>query len=181
MAGNAQRLLRYNVAMSLDGFIAGPKGEYDWIIPDPTIDFAALFRQFDTAVVGRRSYETMLAEGQTPSSMGMKVFVASTTLRAEDHPAVTILNSGVTEAIAKLKAQQGKDIWLFGGGVLFRSLLDAGLVDMVELAVVPVLLGGGVRLLPEGRLWPLRFKESKTLPSGIQMLSYFAGPEATQA
>ncbi len=136
MAGKAHRLLRYNVAMSLDGFIAGPKGEYDWIVPDPTIDFAALLRQFDTAVVGRHSYEAMLAEGQTPSNMGMKVIVASTTLRPEDHPAVTIINSGVTETIAKLKAQQGKDIWLYGGGMLFRSLLDDGLVDLVELAVV---------------------------------------------
>jgi dihydrofolate reductase len=71
-----------------------------------------------------------------------------------------------------LKAQPGKDIWLFGGGVLFRYLLDAGLVDAVDVVVMPVLLGNGVPLLPEGRRRRLHLEESKTLPSGILMLSY---------
>src|ERR1700694_498462 len=132
------RRLRYSVAMSIDGFIAGPKGEYDWIVADPTIDFGALFRQFDTVIMGRRSFETMKAEGQTPASLGMKAFVVSTTLQPEDHPGITVLNSEVADAVAEIKAQPGKDIWLYGGGVLFRGLLDAGLVDTVELAVIPV-------------------------------------------
>jgi dihydrofolate reductase len=51
--------------------------------------------------------------------------------------------------VEKLKAEPGKDIWLFGGGSLFRSLLALGLVDTVEVAVIPVLLGGGVPLLPD--------------------------------
>ena len=50
------RRLRYQVAVSLDGFIAGPKGEYDWIVMDPSIDFGALFKEFDTAVMGRKTY-----------------------------------------------------------------------------------------------------------------------------
>jgi dihydrofolate reductase len=166
------RRLRYNVAMSLDGFIAGAKGEYDWIIPDSTIDFGALFRQFDTAVMGRRSYETMLAEGQSPASLGMKVFVVSTTMQAADHPEVTVLGSEAAETVAQLKAQSGKDIWLYGGGILFRSLIDAGLVDMVEIALVPVMIGSGIAVLPKGRRWPLHLTESKVLPSGIVMLKY---------
>jgi dihydrofolate reductase len=109
--------------------------------------------------------------------MKMKVVVVSTTLDAAQHKDVTILSSGVAEAVTALKAESGKDIWLFGGGVLFRSLLDAGLVDSVELAVSPVLLGSGVRLLPEGRRWPLRLTDCKTMPkSGIVMLKYAAGP-----
>ena len=171
------RRLRYNVAMSLDGFIAGPKGEYDWIIPDPTIDFGALFRQFDTVVMGRRSFETMQAEGQSAATLGMKAFVVSSTLRPEDHPDVTVLASGVLEAIAGLKAQTGKDIWLYGGGVLFRSLLDAGLVNRVEVAVIPVLIGSGIPVLPEGLRRALRLLESKALPSGIVMLKYAAASE----
>lgn len=51
------RRLRYQVAVSLDGFIAGPNGEYDWIVTDPAIDFAALYKEFDTAVMGRKTYE----------------------------------------------------------------------------------------------------------------------------
>jgi dihydrofolate reductase len=104
--------------------------------------------------------------------------VVSTKLDPAQHNDVTILSSGVAEAVAELKAEPGKDIWLFGGGVLFRSLLDASLVDSVELAVSPVLLGGGVRLLPEGRRWPLRLTECKTLPaSGILLLKYEVSPD----
>ena len=51
--------LRYQVAMSLDGFIAGPNGDYDWIVTDPAIDFTALYREFDTAVMGRKTFEIM--------------------------------------------------------------------------------------------------------------------------
>src|SRR5688572_9657920 len=57
------RRLRYQVAVSLDGFIAGPNGEYDWIVMDPSIDFAALFKEFDTAVMGRKTYEVLTAQG----------------------------------------------------------------------------------------------------------------------
>jgi len=77
-----------------------------------------------------------------------------------------------------LKAQPGKDIWLCGGGLLFRCLLDAGLVDAVEVVVMPVMLGSGVPLLPEGRRRTLRLEESKALPSGILMLSYSIPAEA---
>jgi dihydrofolate reductase len=78
----------------------------------------------------------------------------------------------VAEAVAGIKAQQGKDIWLYGGGVLFRNLLDAGLVDTVELAVIPVMIGSGIPVVPAGRRWPLHLEESKSLPSGIVMLTY---------
>jgi dihydrofolate reductase len=170
------RQLRYSVAMSLDGFIAGPRGEYDWITHDPEFDFGALFRQFDTLLMGRRTFDLAQSQDSLLRSMKMKVVVVSTTLDAARHKDVTILSSGVAEAITALKAESGKDIWLFGGGVLFRSLLDAGLVDSVELAVSPVLLGSGVRLVPEGRFWPLRLTDCKTMPnSGIVMLKYAAG------
>src|ERR1700677_3686227 len=118
------------------------------------------------------------SKGSLLKSMKMKTVVVSTTLNAAQHKDITILSSGVAEAVAALKAESGKDIWLFGGGVLFRRLLDAGLVDSIELAVSPVLLGGGVPLLPEGRHWPLRLVDCKTMPnSGIVMLKYAAGPE----
>jgi dihydrofolate reductase len=136
--------IRYLVAASLDGYIAGPHGEYDWIVQDPEIDFTAMFAQFDTFLMGRKTFEAM-AGG--PKLNG-KVVVFSRTLRPEDHPEATIVAEKERETVEALRREPGKDIWLFGGGELFRSLLDAGLVDTVEVAIIPILLGGGIPLLP---------------------------------
>ena len=69
------RRLRYQVAMSLDGFIAGPRGEYDWIPADPDIDFAGIFEQFDTAIMGRKTFQTTLQQGGDGSMPGLQVVV----------------------------------------------------------------------------------------------------------
>src|ERR1051325_10435605 len=143
------RRIRYQVATSLDGYIAGPKGEADWIIMDPAIDFHALFAQFDTVLIGRRTFEGMARGKKKPGALpGMKTFVFSRTLRQRDYPKVTIVTEEAEETVTALRAERGKDIWLFGGGLLFHSLLDAGLVDTVEVTIIPVLLGGGIPLLP---------------------------------
>ena len=137
------RRLRYQVACSLDGYIAGPRGEADWIVMDPDIDFAALFAEFDTLLMGRRTFEGLQGGG-----WGKEVVVVSRTLDPAAHRGVTVIAEGLAARVAALKAAPGRDIWLFGGGELFRSLLALGLVDTVEPAIVPVLLGGGVPLLP---------------------------------
>jgi dihydrofolate reductase len=166
------RRVRYSVAISLDGFIAGPKGEFDWIIMDPAFDFGALFEQFDTFLLGRRTFEITGQGGGGNMTAGTQTIVFSRTLRQSDYPKVVIA-SEVTETISQLKTKPGKDIWLFGGGELFRSVLDAGLIDTIELAVMPILLSQGVPLLSAGARSPsLRLTESKTLPSGIVLLSY---------
>lgn len=166
------RQLVYSVATSLDGYIAGPNGEYDWIIQDPSIDFGEIFRGFDTLIMGRRSYEGILREGHSVKEFGMKAFVASTTLDSAQHHDVTVISADLEKTVAELKHKSGKNIWLFGGGSLFRSLLDAGLVDRVEVSLIPVLLGGGIPLVPQGRRWSLQFQDSRTFPSGIVSLSY---------
>ena len=140
--------VRYIVAASLDGYIAGPNGEIDWIVQDPDIDFEERFAQFDTFLVGRRTYETMLAFGRG-TIPGKRLVVFSRSLQQADYPDVTIVGDAIAERVAELRASSTADLWLFGGGTLFASLLGLGLVDTVEVAVIPVLLGAGLPLLPD--------------------------------
>lgn len=135
--------------MSLDGYIADEKGGYGWIPMEDDVDFAQFLTKIDAMIMGRHTYE--LVQGQDYSAFGWgdkAWYVVSTTLDAAAHPDVTIVSEDVEGFVADLKARDGKDIWLFGGGVLFRSLLEAGLVDRVEVGVIPALLGAGIPLLP---------------------------------
>ena len=142
------RKVVYGGAMSLDGFIAGPNGEYDWIVPDPDIDFAAMMSRFDTFLIGRKTFEAMRRMSEAaPPMPGIQQIVFSRTLRPDDCPQATLSDDAVG-MVTDLRARPGKDIALFGGGELFRSLLSAGLVDEVSVSLIPVLLGGGIPFLP---------------------------------
>jgi dihydrofolate reductase len=166
------RRIRYAVAMSLDGYIAGPNDEADWIIVDPDIDFSALYKQFDTFLVGRRTFELMAraGQGETP---GMKTLVFSRTLRQQSYPGVKVVAEKLEETVDALRAEPGKDIWLFGGGSLFRSLLASRLVDTVEVAIIPVLLGGGIPLLPHpAKQTKLKLTSHKVYQTGTVSLEY---------
>jgi dihydrofolate reductase len=168
------RRVRYVVAMSLDGYIAGPNGEADWIIMDPEIDFRALFEQFDTFLLGRRTFEAMGGAGGGGQS-GAQTLVFSRTLRQQDYPNLTIVSENPEGMLADLRAKPGKDIWLFGGGLLFRSLLEARLVDTVEVAVMPVLLGEGIPLLPPkpaSERVKLKLASSRVFKTGIVSVEY---------
>jgi dihydrofolate reductase len=176
-AEHPNRRVRYAVAMSLDGFIAGPHGEADWIIMDSSGDAAAewdaFYSQFDTIVMGRRTFEATKAAGGGGSQPGMQVFVFSRTLRQKDHPDVTITRDP-EGLIAELRSKPGKDIWLWGGGSLFRSFAELALVDTVEVGVIPVLLGEGVPLLsPPGKRVTLKLTSHKLhAKTGTMSLEY---------
>jgi dihydrofolate reductase len=168
------RKIHYCSAMSLDGYIAGPNGEYDWIVEEPEIDsqMAAEFARFDTALVGRKTFDTMVRENRTEIP-GLQVIVFSRTLRQSDFPSVTIVAAKHKEAIEALRAKPGKDILLMGGGNLFHSFLQDGLVDAIEVAVIPVLLGGGIPLLPApAARHQLELRGHIVYRSGIVALDY---------
>jgi len=163
----------YSVASSLDGYIAGPNGEADWIVMDPEIDFKQLFARFDTVLLGRKSFEAARQQGGGGGIPGMKSYVFSTTLRPADCPGAT-LSSDLRETVRALKQQPGKAIWLFGGGGLFRSLLELGLVDQVQVGIIPVLLGDGLPLVEHPtKLAPLELTKHRVYEkTGIVMLDY---------
>ena len=167
------RRLRYNCATSLDGFIADPQGGYGWIVEDASIDFDALFAEFDSFVMGRKTFEVMLAQGEANPLRGKRVIVASRSLDAAAHPDVTVVRDDIARHVAALKAEASElDVWLFGGSELAGQLLEAGLVDRLEVAVMPVLLRQGIPLLPPGLPQRLALVSSCNLASGIQMLVY---------
>ena len=173
MTKASSRRVRYQVAASLDGYISAPDGKNDWIPHDPDIDFGALFAQFDTLLLGRKTFEAMSGGAGGPT-FGLKSVVVSKTVKPADHPGVTIIADDLAGQIKQLKAAPGKDIWLFGGGELFRSLASLGLVDRVEIAVVPVLLGGGTPMVPAPlQQTKLALEGHRIYPkSGIVLLEY---------
>ena len=117
--------LRYQVAMSLDGFIAGPNGEYDWIVIDPAIDSAAVYKEFDTAVMGRKTYQIFTAQGGNGALPGLDVVVFPHTPPPATRPGVRIVHDEPRRIVAAQKQNPGRDIWLYGGGVRYLKPAQA--------------------------------------------------------
>jgi dihydrofolate reductase len=175
------RRLRYSVAASLDGYIADAHDGFDWIPHDATVDFAALFDRVDTVLMGRRTFEVAQAQGGAPWKPGTRLYVVSRTLRPEGAAKVTIVRDNPVELASSLRHETGSgEIWLFGGGQLFATLLAGNQVDTVEVTVVPVLLGGGIPLVASGiDRTTLVLTRSHVYPSGMVMLHYSV-PEAAR-
>jgi len=140
------RSLRYSVAASLDGYIAGPNGEFDWIVIDPEIDFEAMYAGFSGLVMGRRSYDVFAGTGGAPNS-AMPAYVYSRTLPEGQRDGVTIVRDAVPHVRSLKESGSGKPLWLWGGGEFCREMAAAGLVDGVDVAIIPVILGGGLPMM----------------------------------
>jgi dihydrofolate reductase len=167
------RKIRYLVAMSLDGFIAGPNGEADWIGVDPEVDFPAIWAQFDTGLMGRKTYEAAVCRLGEEAFAEIKIIVFSRTMKPQDHPNVSVIPELNADWVRTLKTAAGKDIWLFGGSELFRTFLDAGCIDTVEVTIIPVMLGIGVPLMgPPYHPSRMKLFNSKIYRSGRISLSY---------
>src|SRR5262245_18286243 len=139
---------------------------------DRGYDSGPFFTSIDTVLIGRRSYEVMLRQG-VRSYPVLKTFVYSRTLKSSDYPELMIVADDGVAVATRLRDAIGKDIWLSGGGELFRTLLAADLVDTVEVGVSPILLGQGRSFLPApGRRQKLRLTSEHAYPSGLLILHY---------
>ena len=137
------------------------------------MNLASLYAGIYTVLLGRRSYELTQQPGAPAFPRDLHVYVFSRTLPAAQHAPVTVISDDVGDAVATLRSRPGSDIWLFGGGSLFASLLALDLVDRIELAIMPVLLGGGTPFLGPGASQSrLKLTHSETHPNGIVRLHY---------
>ena len=171
------RQLRYSVAASLDGYIAGPNGEFDWIVIDPEIDFAAMYAGFSGLVMGRQSYDVFMATGG-PVGPPLPTYVYSRTLPEGERDGVTFVRDARPHVRALKQEGAGKPLWLWGGGQLFRDLAEAGLVDGIDIAIIPILLGGGIPVLatPGPRLRLALRSHRVFQATGTLMLEYDVQP-----
>src|ERR1022692_2494319 len=125
--------------------------------------------------MGRRTYEAASKRLGEAAFTGITAIVFSRTMKQQDHPEVTVVSELNPDWVQALQSRRGsgKDIWLFGGSSLFRSFLDSSHVDTVEVSVIPVLLGGGVPLLPPPyNSAKLRLLSHKVYRSGRVSLAY---------
>jgi dihydrofolate reductase len=170
----AMRKLILNVAVSLDGFIEGPNGEYDWCMLDQDYGLSAFFKRVDSLFMGRKSYEMAQSMGETGSSgfPKFKEYIFSTTLEKVKDGA-TLIKNNIKEEVEKIKNEKGKDIWLFGGAGLTTSLMNLGLVDELSLAVHPILLAEGKPLFSNiDKRIHLKLLDSVSYSTGLVTLIY---------
>lgn len=167
------RSVTHEVAASLDACIADARGGVDWLFDDgDDYGLTESMATVDTVPMGRTTYESGLEHGMRGCD-GMADYVLSTTLDPADHPWVTVVAGGVTELVAELEEASGKGIWLVGGGRLFRTFLEADLVDRVSVAVHPILPGKGIPLLPDhASRTPLELEGVQEDDTGLVRLSH---------
>ena len=164
------RKIILNVAVSLDGYIEGPQGEYDWCFTDQDYGMKRFLFETDTILFGRRSFEKYEQGGKDFFPQHQKLVFSSTldqtNLKAE-------ISDNIEETTNQLRSQAGKHIWLFGGADLTKSFLKLGLIDEFWLAIHPLALGSGKALFSnlDQRLM-LQLIGSKTYDSGLVQLMY---------
>src|SRR5687767_15147027 len=118
------------LAVSLDGLIEGPNGEYDWCMTDQDYGLSDFFKRIDSLFIGRKSYELMetMDDSVMPGFPNLKQYIFSRTLH-DVKPGAVLIRDNIEEEVVRIKNEPGKDIWLFGGSSLFTFLFNAGLVD----------------------------------------------------
>jgi dihydrofolate reductase len=182
------RSVTYSLGVSLDGYIVGPDGNFDWTVPDEEVFRFVTdeIRQVGIHLLGRRLYETMLyweTADQNPSLDDSELewaaiwkplpkVVFSTTLRAVQGNA-RLASGGLAEEIERLRAEPAQGDIAIGGATLAAEAAALGLIDEYRARVYPVLVGGGISFFPQHeRRVDLELIETRTFSSGVVYLRH---------
>jgi dihydrofolate reductase len=165
------RRIILGVAVTLDGFIEGPNGEYDWCFNDQDYGLTEFFHSVDTFFMGRKTYELAKSQGDSNPAKDAMTYVFTNTIDKSHSPNVRLVRS--IDEVPAIRKQPGKDIWLFGGAELTTAFINANMVDELWLSVHPILLGSGKPLFQniDGRK-NLKLTECKHYDSGLVSLKY---------
>lgn len=177
------RKIILDLAVTLDGFIEGPKGEVDWCIMDPDMGFNDFLNNIDTILYGRKSYDLwgqyLPEDGVSDTEKEIwklvhskKKYVFSKTATKE-YPGANLISSNIIDEVNKIKNQPGKDIWLYGGASLITTFMNLGLIDEFRLSIHPVILGEGKPLfIGIKKRLDLKLVYTKKFSSGVVQLCY---------
>ena len=162
---------------SADGFIARPDGDIDWLTsrpkPEGFYDIGTFTASIDAKILGRKTYEKSLALGARFDAK-TKTYVCSTQVAPANHPSgVEFISEPISSFARRLRAADGKDIWMMGGGGIIASFLDAGAIDQLIINVIPVLIGEGIPLIaPRHRHVALTLLSTRAFGDGVVQLHY---------
>ena len=169
------RKVTFGGANSLDNYLARPDHAVDWLLwcDEAAAVMADYWKSFDTILMGRKTYEMALRGGYGDGYPGMTNYVFSRTLPEGASGSVTVVRDDAAGFVRTLRAQDGKDICLMGGGELARSLFEAGLIDEIGFNIHPVLLGSGIPLFhPMTRQIDLELLECRPFKNGCVYVTY---------
>ena len=168
------RKVTFGGANSLDNFFARKDDSVDWLMWTKEVGeiMEEYWKTIDTVIMGRRTYEVAAGKGGAGSS-GIKTYVFSRTLKKVRGKGVELISEDAAEFVGRLKKQKGKGICVMGGGVLAKSLFEAGVIDEIGFNVHPVLLGSGIPLFYEmSRQIDLELLSCQQLSNGCVVLMY---------
>lgn len=168
------RKVTFGGANSLDNYFARKDHSVDWLLwsKEVTSLMKDFWKDVDTMIMGRKTYEVAAKNGPVPSHKGVKSYVCSRTLKKIPDKNIELATDAVS-LVRRLKSEDGKRICIMGGGLLAKSLFEAGLIDEIGFNVHPVLLGSGIPLFYEmDRQINLELTECKPLKNGCVVLSY---------
>jgi dihydrofolate reductase len=179
-----ERSLVAYIASSLDGYIAGPGDNLDFLSAVQTegedYGYAAFLSTVDTVLMGRRTYDWVTERVEFPHSD--KTSYIWTRASQPSRGNLHFYGGDLGTLVRDLKARPGKNIFCDGGAQLFGALLQADLIDELILSVVPVLLGSGIRLFPESpEPKNLRLSSARPYPSGLVQMHYTRPTPASDA
>jgi dihydrofolate reductase len=172
--------VRFYVATSLDGFIADGNGDVDWLAPyDARLyGYDRFLDEVGALIMGRRTFELINAVDEDWPYRGKPAFVLSSHPLGRLPASVTASPRGMWAALNQARQATIKDIWIVGGAVTMQRALEDGLVDLIEIFLVPVLLGTGVTLLNDLRLrQSLIFNGIESFPDGVVKLRYIVSKQ----